>query len=61
VTDVTKNGSVVESYAYDANGNRLTKTIDGTTTTATHTIADQLETVGNDTYAYDEEHGTGVW
>ena len=51
----TNKTSRTESFTYDANGNRLSKTIDGNTTTATHTIADQLETVGSDVYAYDED------
>ncbi len=44
-----------QSYMYDANGNRVSTTQNGITTTLSHSIGDQLETIGNDLYAYDED------
>jgi len=44
-----------QSYMYDANGNRVSTTLNGTTTTRTHTLGDQLESIGDDLYAYDED------
>ncbi|WP_049722419.1 carbohydrate-binding protein [Gilvimarinus polysaccharolyticus] len=56
LTEVQKNGAVVESYGYDANGNRNLRTsteLGVINQTATHNNADQLETQGNVTYSFD--------
>ena len=58
LTEVTENGSVIEAYTYDANGNRTsaTSTHSGITDVqATYNISDQLETVGDTVYAYDDD------
>ncbi len=53
LTNVTyPNGDVV-GYTYDANGNRLTKTFNGTPTNYTYDTADQLTSDGSLTYTYD--------
>lgn len=53
--EVKKDGSVVEEYSYDANGNRVSATINGTTTTASYTLDDQLEVYGDNSYRYDDD------
>ncbi|MEJ2497366.1 MAG: hypothetical protein P8Y43_07840, partial [Sulfurovaceae bacterium] len=55
LTEVYKNGRVVEKYTYDPNGNRASATINGITTTASYTLDDQLVVYGNNTYAYDDD------
>ncbi len=50
---VTLNGESYASYTYDGNGNRLTVTDAGGTTSATHNSQDQLTTLGTATYEYD--------
>ncbi|UFS62754.1 polymorphic toxin type 33 domain-containing protein [Sulfurimonas sp. HSL-3221] len=45
----------VESYVYDANGNRQSATINGVTTTANFTLDDQVVVYGQNTYAYDDD------
>lgn len=58
LTNVTyPNGDVV-GYTYDANGNRLTKTFNGTPTTYTYDNADQLSSDGTLTYTYDANGNT---
>jgi RHS repeat-associated protein len=52
---VLKNDEEVESYTYDANGNRLQATVHGVTTTASYTLDDNLEVYGDVTYRYDED------
>src|SRR6185437_3260743 len=46
------NGDVV-TYSYDANGNRLTQTVNGSTSTATYDDADQLTDLDGTSYSYD--------
>ncbi|WP_411748432.1 RHS repeat domain-containing protein [Reinekea sp.] len=56
LTSVTKNGTVVEQYSYDANGNRslYSSTERGLSNIAsTYNIGDQLSSRGNTQYAYD--------
>ncbi len=51
-----RNGTIVESYAYDANGNRIseTNTFKGITDMPyTYSIEDHLLTAGTDTYQFD--------
>lgn len=55
---VTKNGSLIEDYGYDGNGNRnlQTNTARGITAqSATYNLGDQLKTVGATTYDYDAD------
>ena len=46
---------MVEEYSYDANGNRLKAVVYGTTSTASHTLDDQLEVYGDNTYRYNSD------
>jgi RHS repeat-associated protein len=53
---VVKNDTTIESYAYDANGNRELQTVDArgiASQVATYNIGDQLETNGNTRFEYD--------
>ncbi|WP_169247104.1 RHS repeat-associated core domain-containing protein [Candidatus Competibacter phosphatis] len=52
LVQVTKNGAVLSSYAYDANGNRLSKTAGGSTVNGTYDAQDRLTQYGGTTYAY---------
>jgi RHS repeat-associated protein len=52
LTQVQKNGAVAEAYTYDSNGNRLTGTVQGTTTSGTYDAQDRLTAYGTATYAY---------
>ncbi len=45
----------MEKYAYDANGNRATATVNGTTVTASYTLDDNLVVYGDNTYLYDDD------
>jgi YD repeat-containing protein len=49
---VGKNGSTTASYAYDANGNRLSRTTPSDTETGTYDNQDRLLTYGTKTYTY---------
>ena len=49
---VTRNAVVVESYAYDANGNRTSATVGGVARAATHDAQDRLIADGPRSYAY---------
>ena len=50
---VTRDGtSTVETYAYDANGNRIQATVNSLTSDATHDAQDRLITHGANTYDY---------
>ncbi len=51
---VTQHRQVIESYAYDSNGNRQSATVYGTTTAASYTLDDQLEVYGDNSYSYDD-------
>ncbi len=53
--EVKKEGNTTESYTYDSNGNRMSATINGVTTTASCTLDDQLEVYGDNTYRYDDD------
>ena len=55
LTTVTKDNQVVESYTYDANGNRVSATVNGVATSAYYTLDDQTQVYGSNTYAYDED------
>ena len=50
--EVKRNGATVASYVYDANGNRLSKTADGTTVNGTYDAQDRMLSYGNATYTY---------
>ncbi len=51
--DVTKNGTSIARYDYDANGNRLSHTgEDGTSVNGTYDGRDRLSQYGNTTYSY---------
>ena len=52
LVSVTRDGTVVESYSYDANGNRLTATLSGATRSATYDAQDRLLTDGAATFGY---------
>jgi RHS repeat-associated protein len=52
LTEVKLNGSVVSSYTYDNNGNRLSHTQGANTTTGTYDDQDRLLTYGDATYTY---------
>ena len=52
LTLVGKNGSTTASYAYDANGNRLSRTTPSDTETGSYDNQDRLLTYGTKTYAY---------
>ncbi len=54
LTEVKKNGTVVESYSYDANSNRASAEVYGRTFTGSYTLDDQLEVYGDNTYRYDD-------
>ena len=49
---VTQTGASPTSYSYDANGNRLSKTVGGVTVTGTYDDQDRLTQYGATTYAY---------
>jgi len=56
--EVKRNGTVVESYAYDANGNRIIETnaFKGVSNMGyTYSIEDHLLTAGSDTYQFDPD------
>ncbi len=55
LTAVRLNRKLVEQYTYDANGNRATATVNGTTVTASYTLDDNLVVYGDNTYLYDED------
>ncbi|MBL8253480.1 MAG: RHS repeat protein, partial [Candidatus Competibacter sp.] len=52
LVQVSKNGAVASGYAYDANGNRLSKTAGGSTVNGTYDAQDRLTQYGGTTYAY---------
>ena len=49
---VTPTGAAASSYSYDANGNRLSKTVGGVTVNGTYDDQDRLTQYGATTYAY---------
>ena len=53
LTGVTYADATVQSYTYQATGNRLTKTQGGSTTTYACNDGDQLTSDGTSTYTYD--------
>ncbi len=52
LTSVSKNAVPVESYGYDANGNRTTATVDGVSVTGVYDGVDRLQAYGAATYTY---------
>lgn len=52
LTTVTENVILVQQYAYDANGNRLSLTTRGGTVSGTYDARDRLLTYGTKTYSY---------
>jgi RHS repeat-associated protein len=52
LVSVTRDGTPVETYVYDANGNRIQATVNGLTIDATHDAQDRLVTHGANTYEY---------
>ena len=52
-TVVDSSGTHVTEYSYDANSNRLSKTVDGVVTNYTYNEINQLVQAGNTTYTYD--------
>src|SRR5207249_5109386 len=50
--EVKKNGTVLATYNYDGNGNRLSKVTTGGTTTGTYDAQDRLTQYGSTTYGY---------
>ena len=55
LTKVNKDNQEVESYTYDANGNRASATVNGTSITASYTLDDNLVVYGDNTYSYDDD------
>ena len=58
LTEAKKDGTVAESYAYDADGNRIAETNTFKNITGmpyTYSIEDHLITVGTDTYQFDKD------
>ena len=55
LSKVYTNGKETERYTYDDNGNRLEATVGGKTYTARHTLDDQFEVYGDNTYRYDAD------
>lgn len=49
---MSKDGSAVEHYVYDANGNRTSATVGGTTVSGTYDARDRMESYGDATYTY---------
>jgi RHS repeat-associated protein len=52
LTEVRKNGALIASYTYDANGNRLSRTTPGGTVSGTYDAQDRLLAYGDATYSY---------
>ena len=52
MTEVKLNGLTLATYAYDSNGNRLSKTSPSGTITYTYDAQDRLLTAGNTAYTY---------
>jgi len=52
LTSVARNGATVESYVYDANGNRTGGSVGGSPVTATYDEQDRLTQYGASTFAY---------
>lgn len=52
MTDVKKNGAIVSTYTYDANGNRLSLTTSSGTVNGTYDAQDRLTQYGATTYGY---------
>ena len=52
LTEVQKNGSTIETYTYDANGNRLSFTGTGGPQLATYDVQDRLTNYKGNTYTY---------
>ncbi|BBG66160.1 Rhs family protein [Hydrogenimonas sp.] len=52
---VYRNGTLSESYTYDADGNRIEATVNNKTYTAHSAPDDRLEVYGDNTYRYDED------
>ena len=50
--EVKKNGTVLATYNYDTNGNRLSKVTTGGTTSGTYDAQDRLTQYGTTTYGY---------
>jgi RHS repeat-associated protein len=52
LAEVQQNGSTSASYTYDSNGNRLSATIGGTSTSGTYDDQDRMLSYGGTTYTY---------
>jgi RHS repeat-associated protein len=52
LVEVKRNGTVIASYVYDPNGNRLSKTTAGGIVTGTYDDQDRMLSYGTATYAY---------
>ena len=55
LSEVKKDGVIVEAYTYDNNGNRASATIHNETTNGYYTLDDQIVTYGNNTYQYNDD------
>ena len=55
LTNVAKDTQEVETYTYDANGNRQSATVNGTSISASYTLDDNLVVYGDNTYKYDAD------
>lgn len=52
LVEVRRNGSPLEQYSYDSNGNRSSVTINGVTSSASYDAQDRLVSYGNASYSY---------
>jgi RHS repeat-associated protein len=52
LTDVTRDGTAIEHYGYDLNGNRMLATVNSTTVNPTYDDQDRLLTYGDTMYTY---------
>lgn len=52
LTEVKRNGTVFQTYAYDTNGNRIQARSGGVTVSGAYDNQDRLRTYGNATYSY---------
>jgi RHS repeat-associated protein len=55
LTDVSQDGSAVEHYVYDADGNRTTRVVDGVSQTATYDAQDRIIQQGTESYQFDAD------
>ena len=52
LTEVRRDGTIQATYGYDANGNRLSRSANGATSSGTYDDQDRLLSYGNNSYTY---------